>query len=72
VSVYRVHDYATGEALDGTPSPELVAASLAEPTGTGAVRGFWEPSTRLARGAWGLAPAGAILGRTVYVVEVAS
>lgn len=35
-----VMDYRTGEALDGEPSAELIAASEADSSGTGAVLGY--------------------------------
>ena len=47
MATFTVHDYHTGLQLKGTPSAELVAASLAAPGGTGAVHavledGVWE------------------------------
>lgn len=37
---YSVHNYQTGAALTGDPSDELVEASLAERSGTGAVGAY--------------------------------
>lgn len=70
MSKHKVHNYETGEELDGEPTDELIRESVAEKTGTGAVGAY------LAGGEWRWldagdpAPCGAVDCRTVYVVEV--
>jgi hypothetical protein len=47
-----VHDYDTGNALEGEATPELIAASTSEGSGTGAVGAY------LSGGKWHYVPEG--------------
>lgn len=60
-----VHDYQTGEMLDGGASKELAQASRDERNGTGAVAAVWDGKLwQLCRNDW--ARSGV---RTVYVMD---
>lgn len=63
IQTYAVNDILTAEILSGSPSPELVRASLGEKSGTGAV------CARREGNCWVLAEPGTEGERTVYVTE---
>lgn len=70
-TTYHVCDYHTGSDLDGTPSADLITASLAEHSGTGAVGAVLDRETHV----WRLVPADHMTttpdARVVYVAPAA-